>query len=73
MCYFLFDALSFFIRRDFLRAAVLAWMTLRLAALSSELMASVTATVASSPFLAATNFSARVTLPFTPLLTALLR
>jgi hypothetical protein len=71
--YFLFDALSFFISRDFLRAAVFACITFRLAALSRELMASVTAAPASAPFLEEISFSALVTLLLVPLLIALLR
>jgi hypothetical protein len=67
------DLLSFFISRDFLRAAVFGCMTFLLAALSSELMASVTAAGVSFLSLDAISFSARVTAVLTPLRIVLLR
>jgi len=66
-------ALSFFISRDFFLAAVLGWMTFFLAALSNELMASVTAALASLFLLPVTSFSALATDDLVALLVALLR
>jgi len=70
---FLDALLSFFISRDFFLAAVLGWITFFLAALSSVLIASITAGSASLVFLAAISFSALATEPLVPVLMDLLR